>query len=97
MNTSEMEVSTLSSQQVNVQVYSGHCTVVLFIAYFFHFLLHLEQLSDCLPSQALLEPITSAVLSHVMSPDQPLATVLLGLKTILSLSQYNAGLLHIYL
>ena len=55
------------------------------------------QLSDCLPGQALLEPITSAVLSHVISPDQPLATVLLGLKTILSLCQYNAGLLHIYL
>ena len=55
------------------------------------------QLSDCLPGQSLLEQITSAVLSHVMSPDQPLATVLLGLKTILSLCQYNAGLLHIYL
>jgi len=55
-----------------------------------------QQLSNCLPGQSQLEHITSAVLGHVTSSDQPLATVVLGLKVILSICQYNAGLIHLY-
>ena len=36
------------------------------------------------------------MLSHVTSCDQPLATMMLGLKVILSLCQYDMGLLIIY-
>ena len=54
------------------------------------------KLSDCLPGRTKLEHITSAILSHVTSPDQPLATMMLGLKVLLSLCQYDAGLLNVY-
>ena len=36
------------------------------------------------------------MLHHVTSADQPLATMMLGLKIILSLCQYDIGLLNIY-
>ncbi|XP_064393290.1 protein virilizer homolog isoform X2 [Halichondria panicea] len=52
--------------------------------------------ADCLPTHAQLESITSAVFGHVTSPDQPLATVLGGLKVILCLCQHNMGLQHVY-
>lgn len=60
------------------------------------YLILVLQLSNCLPGQSQLEHITSAVLGHVTSSDQPLATVVLGLKVILSICQYNAGLIHLY-
>eukprot|EP00731_Ephydatia_muelleri_P026955 Em0018g1055a len=55
-----------------------------------------QQLSDCLPSQSQLEQITSAILGHVTSPDQPFATITLGLKFLISLCQYKAGMVQLY-
>ena len=55
-----------------------------------------QQQADCLPGQSQLEHITSAVLGHVTSPDNPLTTVIQGLKVIFSISQYNAGLVHLF-
>ena len=50
-----------------------------------------QQQADCLPGQSQLEHITSAVVGHVISPDNPLTTVMQGLKVVLSVAQYNAG------
>ena len=55
-----------------------------------------QQQADCLPGQSQLEHITSAVLGHVTSPDNPLATVMQGLKVVLSVAQYNAGQVQLF-
>ena len=55
-----------------------------------------QQQADCLPGQSQLEHITSAVLGHVMSPDNPLTTVMQGLKVILSVAQYSAGQVQLF-
>ena len=55
-----------------------------------------QQQADCLPAQSQLEHITSAVVGHVISPDNPLATVMQGLKVVLSVAQYNAGQVQLF-
>ena len=55
-----------------------------------------QQQADCLPAQSQLEHITSAVVGHVTSPDNPLATVMQGLKVVLSVAQYNAGQVQLF-
>ena len=55
-----------------------------------------QQQADCLPGQSQLEHITSAVIGHVTSPDNPLTTVMQGLKVIVSVAQYNAGLVQLF-
>ena len=55
-----------------------------------------QQQADCLPGQSQLEHITSAVVGHVISPDNPLTTVMQGLKVVLSVAQYNAGQVQLF-
>ena len=55
-----------------------------------------QEQANCLPSQTQLEHITSAVFGHVTSLDNPLTTVMQGLKVILSVAQYNAGLVQLF-
>lgn len=55
-----------------------------------------QEQANCLPSQTQLEHITSAVFGHVTALDNPLTTVMQGLKVILSVAQYNAGLVQLF-
>ena len=55
-----------------------------------------QQQADSLPGQSQLEHITSAIVGHVTSPDNPLTTVMQGLKVILSVVQYNVGQIQLF-
>ena len=55
---------------------------------------HLFQLANTLPDKEMLEVICAALLEHIGSEKQPFATILLALRTLLTLTEHNYGVYH---
>ncbi|XP_067052413.1 protein virilizer homolog isoform X1 [Acropora muricata] len=53
-----------------------------------------QHLANTLPDKEMLEVICAALLEHIGSEKQPFATILLALRTLLTLTEHNYGVYH---
>lgn len=65
---------------------------MVFIYFFVVF--NLLKLANTLPDKEMLEVICAALLEHMGSERQSFATILLALRTLLTLTEHNYGVYH---
>ena len=54
-----------------------------------------SQLANTLPDKEMLAVICTALLKHVGSEKQSFATILLALRTLVTLTEHNFGVYHL--
>lgn len=62
--------------------------------FIFFVLFNLMKLANTLPDKEMLEVICAALLEHMGSERQSFATILLALRTLLTLTEHNYGVYH---